>query len=180
MTGSLFRVLFMASLGVLGAWAAFLFFPGVSLRVSNSDRASFVAAFPRRLPPATGEETKALAILPPSAFYLLPAPSSPFGAAASLTTRRFRAATRLIPIWMLFLSVGILAGALLRERLHWGTTYASPTLSFLSKRAGVAAHLVFFVWSLAPVPLPYWIVYPALLCAMAAGLGYVANLPLRL
>jgi hypothetical protein len=76
--------------------------------------------------------------------------------------------------------MAILAGALLRERLHRGTAYASPTMSFLSKRLGEAALLVFFLWSVAPLPFPYWIFFPAVALAMLAALGYVANLPLRL
>ena len=39
---------------------------------------------------------------------------------------------------------------------------------------------VFFLWSVAPLPFPYWIFFPAVALAMLAALGYVANLPLRL
>lgn len=74
----------------------------------------------------------------------------------------------------------LVAGLLLRERLRVGSSYASPSVSFLAKRLSEGVLLVFLVWSLSPVPLPYGGFYP-LLAGLAMGTTtYVANLPLRL
>jgi hypothetical protein len=74
----------------------------------------------------------------------------------------------------------VLAALLVRERLRFGTGYASPTVSFLAKRVAEAAVLVFFLLTFSPFPLPYWTFYPALGAAALGTFGYVANLPLRL
>jgi hypothetical protein len=102
------------------------------------------------------------------------------GSALDLIRRRLAVSAGLVPFWGLFLTAAVAAGILLRERLRLGTTYASPTVSFLSKRLGEAAAVLFFAWNFTPLPLPYWVFYPAMAAAMAGALGYVANLPLRL
>jgi hypothetical protein len=103
-----------------------------------------------------------------------------WSAALGLVRRRLSVSAGLVPFWLLFLTAAIAAGALVRERLRLGTTYASPTVSFLSKRLGEATAVLFFAWNFTPLPLPYWVFYPAMAAAMAGAFGYVANLPLRL
>lgn len=177
MIGSIYRVLFLGALGLACSWAAFLLLPGLSIKTAASDLAWYSDSFPG----ASSAPNRPLTLSLPSVLDgVLPGSGDSVRLAGILIARRLAVATNLFPFWIVFLAISLLAGAFLRERLHLGTAYASPTVSFLSKRSGEAALLGFFLWSFAPVPLPYWLFYPALFSSMAATLGYVANLPLRL
>ena len=177
MIGSFFRVLFLAALGFAGSWSAFLFLPEMSVRTTRSDQTWYSLSFPRG---SLTKEVSKDADLPALLGTVVPVSPEASRSARVLIARRLEVSRRLLPFWVVFLATSFLTGALLRERLHLGTAYASPTVSFLSKRSGEVALLVFFLWSFAPVPLPYWIFFPAMFVAMIATLGYVANLPLRL
>jgi hypothetical protein len=177
MIGSFFRVLFLAVLGLAVSWAGFLFFPAMSSSTSASDEAGYLDSFLRRSTPTEKPKAEADSFKLDA---LLPVGVPALQSAEKLMARRLAVSRDLLPFWVVFLAISILAGSLLRERLHQGNSYASPTLSFICKRFGEASLIVFFLWSFAPVPLPYWVFYPALLSTMVATVGYVANLPLRL
>lgn len=177
MIGSLFRVFFFAALGLAIAWAAWLFLPPRLPSTEARDDAAYRDAFPGQYPPPS----EPLEILgTPLPKILFPAEEEALRSARTLIARRLTISTALLPFWIIILGVSSLAGAVLRERLHLAPAYASPAVSFISKRIGEAALIVFFLWSFAPLPLPYWVFYPALLSAMISILTYVANLPLRL
>lgn len=177
MIGSFYRVLFLAVLGLAGTWAGFLFLPEMARKTMAGDDAWYAESFSTRLIPKEKSRVE-----PSSTLFetLVPDSLSSFRSARELIARRMAVSRDLLPFWVVFFLISILGGSLFRERLHGGTAYASPTVSFLSKRSGEAALLVFFLWSFAPIPLPYWVFYPALTTTMIATIGYVANLPLRI
>lgn len=177
MIGSLFRVFFFAALGLAIAWAAWLFLPPLSPSTQARDDAGYLDAFPGQYSSPKGPVTSLDSPLPG---ILFPGGELALRSAKTLIARRITVSTALLPFWLVFLAVSSLGGAVLRERLHLGSAYASPAASFISKRICEAALVVFFLWSFAPLPLPYWLFYPALLSAMISALTYVANLPLRL
>jgi hypothetical protein len=84
------------------------------------------------------------------------------------------------PLLLSTVGISFLAGALLRERLRLGTSYASPSVCFLSKRLVEGALVVFFVWVFSPAPIPYSSFFPLLTVAGGGTVGWVGNLPLRL
>jgi hypothetical protein len=175
--GSLFRVFFFATLGLAIAWAAWLFLPPILPGTEARDDAAYRDAFPGQSPAPSGP----LVILDsPLPKILFPVGEEALRSARTLIARRLTISTALLPFWILFLGVSSLAGAVLRERLHLAPAYASPAASFISKRIAETALVVFFLWSFAPLPLPYWVFYPALLSAMISVMTYIANLPLRL
>ena len=177
MIGSLFRIFFFATLGLAVAWSAWLFLPPLSPSTQARDDAGYRGAFPGQTPPPN----RPLEILgSPLCRILCPAGEEALRSAGSLIARRLMISRALLPFWIVFLGVSALGGAFLRERLHLGSAYASPAASFVSKRIGEAAVVVFFLWSFAPLPLPYWVFYPALVSTMISILTYVSNLPLRL
>jgi len=106
---------------------------------------------------------------------------SSLGRAGILVTRLHAGAVlRLLPIFVLLLLSGVVAGLISRERMRAEEGYASPTA------AGVAHILsgtgVFWLglFSLSPLPVSYGSLY---LSGMVLGLGgtlYAANLPLKL
>jgi hypothetical protein len=177
MIGSFFRVLFFTLLALVLCWAACLSYPSFLEETSASDSVSYRASFPllsgRRAPPGDF-------VLPPLIGTLTSVRPEALGGALGLVRRRLAVSAGLVPFWALLLSAAFAAGLLVRERLRLGTAYASPTVSFLAKRLGEAAAVLFFAWNVTPLPLPYWVVYPAMAAAMAGTFGYVANLPLRL
>jgi len=177
MISSFFRVLFLAALGLVIAWATFLSLPAMSQQTLRCDEAWYCESYSCRFPSMDGSKDLEL---PPMLWSVLPESREALHAAGVLISRRLVVSRNLVPFWIVFLAISTVGGALLRERLHLGTAYASPTVSFLSKRVGEAALLVYFLWSFAPIPLPYWVFYPALFSAMVAALGYIANLPLKL
>jgi hypothetical protein len=100
--------------------------------------------------------------------------------AEEMVDRRLRTAAAMSPLLVTTLTISFLAGALARERLRWGTTYASPSVCFLSKRLVEVALVVFFVWVFSPAPIPYASFFPLLTVAAGGTVGWVGNLPLRL
>jgi hypothetical protein len=177
MIGSFFRVLFFTLLVLVLGWPACLSDPSFLERTTACDLESYRASFPwiagRRAPPGN-------VALPPLIATIFPVRPETLGSALNLVRRRLTVSAGLAPFLPLFLTAAVAAGMLLRERLRHGTTYASPTVSFLSKRLGEAAAVLFLAWNVTPLPLPYWVFYPAMAAAMAGAFGYVANLPLRL
>jgi hypothetical protein len=177
MIGSFFRVLFFTLLALVLGWAACFSDRSFLERTSASDWDSYGASFPlcsgrRALPGSVA--------LPPLFGMMTSVRPEALSSALRLIRRRLTVSAGLIPFWGLFLTAAVAVGMLLRERLRLGTAYASPTVSFLSKRLGEAAVVLFIAWNFTPLPLPYWVFYPAMAAAMAGALGYVANLPLRL
>lgn len=176
MIGSLFRVAFFGLLGLALTWGGRLLTPTDLKGMVRQDDAAFHAAFAR--PPASAPAS--LATLAPSSLrFLLLLDAQALQDADNLIARRWMVAKGFLPFWLLFFAVGILAGAVCRERLGRGTAYASPTISFLSKRALELSIAVFIAWTFAPLPLGYWVFYPLAFVAMGSSAGYVTNLPLR-
>lgn len=175
MIGSLFRILFLAVLGLVLSWAAWLFIPTHSLGTQARDHEWYLRAFPHASHPVS----PARLLDSPLLGALIPVSEEALRPVASLIAKRVAVSTSLLPLWVAFFAVAILSGAILRERLHLGSAYASPTASFISKRIGELAVVVFFLWSFAPVPLPYWLFYPVLLSTTISTTAYVANLPLK-
>lgn len=77
-------------------------------------------------------------------------------------------------------SLGLSLGVLLRERVRFRRTHASPSLSFIGKRVFLAAAIAAATFALSPVAWPPPVLH-ALAAAGAAGLAlWSANLPLKL
>lgn len=177
MIGSFFRVLFFTLLALVLCWAACLSDPSFLERTTARDLDSYGASFPV---PSGQRALIGNFALPPLIGTLIPIRAETVSSGLGLVRRRLAVSAGLVPFWGLFLTAAVAAGILLRERLRLGTTYASPTVSFLAKRLGEAAAVLFIAWNFTPLPLPYWVFYPAMAASMAGALGYVANLPLRL
>ena len=179
MIKTILRTTCLTLMGLVLSWAAFLLLPGISAGASLIDETSFSQAFPLA-GPAGGASPHVL----PTAFVRLAAgllqEREDSVRATRLVERHLQVAGPLVVFLLAALAVSFIAGALARERLRMGTAYASPSVSFLSKRLLELSVLVFFVWSLSPLALPYWAFYPVLLGAAIGTLGYVANLPLKL
>lgn len=177
MIAAFLRVFFLALISLVIAWATFLFMPSLALEAAKRDATSFAASFPGVHHVPNGSM---LTALPSGLSALVSLAPDQRRIAADLVARRTKVAAGLLPFFLAAFAVSVFAGSLVRERLRLGTAYASPTLSFLSKRVAEAALLVFFVWSFSPLPLPYGVFYPSIFAAMVGGFGYVANLPLKL
>lgn len=176
---TILRVIFLTLMGLVVAWAAFLLHPSAMERMGALDQESFRNAFPTA-PPDDGSRSTGIWI---RAMRL----SLPFFGemhavhqAEELVDRRFRTAAAMSPLLVTTLTISFLAGALVRERLRLGTTYASPSVCFLSKRLVEVALVVFFVWVFSPAPIPYASFFPLLTIAAGGSVGWVGNLPLRL
>ena len=85
-----------------------------------------------------------------------------------------------MPLGGAVLLVAVIGGALLRERLRSGTAYASPTLSYLSKRIVEGVVFLILVWTFSPLSLGYGVVYPVLMLGMCGLVVYLGNLPLKI
>lgn len=175
MIGSSFRMLFLAVLGLVLSWSAWMFLPMDALHTRAQDHDWYAQAFPH-----APHRLSSAGILDSSLLgSLIPLGEETMRPARTLIARRVAVSASLLPLWIAFFAVSVLCGAILRERLHLGSGYASPTASFVAKRIGELAVVVFFLWSFAPVPLPYWLFYPVLVATMISTTAYVANLPLR-
>jgi len=176
MIGSSFRLVFFGALGLGISWAGFFLVPGIPRQIAGWDDAWYVASFPRGSHPVDPGSGTRWPWLEP----LLAAFPDAREHAGVLIARHGRTSWGLAPFWAAALAISIFGGAILRERLHRGTAYASPSASLISKRIWETAGLAYVLWSVAPLPFPYWFVYPLLGLVALATLGYVANLPLRL
>ncbi len=177
MIGSFFRVFFLALIALVIAWSTFLFLPSLAREMARRDDESFAASFP--VAPCAQDRSR-LMLFETGLSAIVPLEPDQLRVTADLIARRSGVASGLLPFWLTAFAVSVFAGSLVRERLRVGTAYASPTLSFLSKRVAEAAILVFFVWSFSPLSLPYGVFYPSLFALMGGTFGYVANLPLKL
>ncbi len=180
MIGTILRLSFLSLMGWVLAWAAYLLLPSFAKTVTALEDVSFADAYPPHgSQPAMSSRPRDLH--PPLRLVgLLLGDAVAFPQAAALVDRRLRVAGGLLPLFLASLAAAFLPGALLRERLRFGTAYASPSVSFLAKRLAEGGLLVLFVWSFSPLPLPYWVFYPALGGVAMGTATYVANLPLRL
>lgn len=180
MIASTFRVGFMTLIGLVLAWTSALLLPSWSEKLWTAEQESYAAAF--RVVAAVRDEptSRAQDVSPVRVLRLMLGDSTRFPSAALVVNRRLDVAMRWSPIIALVLGASLATGLLFRERLRWGQSYASPSVSFLAKRLAECALGAFLLWSLSPVPLPYWGFYPFLGVLALGGMGYVANLPLRL
>jgi hypothetical protein len=180
MIGTVLRLSFLSLIGWVLAWAAFLLLPSVAETVTAHETGSYASAY--SLPEAqsaTSCRPRDLH-LPLRLLGMILGDAVAFPRAAALVDRRLRVAGGLVPFFLAGMGAFVLPGLLLRERLRFGTAYASPSVSFLAKRLAEGSFLVFFVWSFSPFPLPYWVFYPALGGVAVGTAAYLANLPLRL
>jgi hypothetical protein len=175
-----FRVGFMTLIGLVLAWTSALLLPAWSEKLWTAEQESYAAAFPVVAPMGLEPTTRVQAVLPVRLLRLTLGDSTRFPIAALIVNRRLDVAMRWSPIIALVLGASLATGLLFRERLRWGQSYASPSVSFLAKRSAECALFAFLLWSLSPLPLPYWGLYPVLGVLALGGMGYVANLPLRL
>jgi hypothetical protein len=176
---TILRVIFLTLMGLVVAWAAFFLHPSAMERLASLDQESFRNAFPSASPAGTSRSTgigldAALLGLP------LLREANAVRRAEEMIARRFRMACAMSPLLLSTVGISFLAGALLRERLRLGTSYASPSVCFLSKRLVEGALVVFFVWVFSPAPIPYSSFFPLLTVAGGGTVGWVGNLPLRL
>lgn len=87
----------------------------------------------------------------------------------------------LLPIAAHLAFAGVLAGAVLRERLRSSNgSYASPTACFLGRAAVSGGGLYLLVFAFTPLPAPYGTLYLAILAISVGGFLYAGNLPLKL
>jgi len=180
MIGTVLRLSFVSLMGWVLAWAAFLLLPSVAETVTAHETGSYASAYSLPEDQPTGSSRPRDLHLPLRLLGMLLGDAVAFPRAAALVDRRLRVAAGLLPSFLVGLGAFLLPGLLLRERLRFGTAYASPSVSFLAKRLAEGGLLVFFVWSFSPLPLPYWVFYPALGGVSIGTAAYVANLPLRL
>ena len=176
---SVLRVAFLTLMGLVVAWAAFLLLPSVRERVVASDEGAFRNAFPSGAGGVASDRAQPN-IVP--VLWDLPflGEGHAVRQAEAMLIRRVGMASSLSPLFLTTLGVSFLAGALVRERLRLGTTYASPSVSFLSKRVVECALVLVLVWVFSPAPIPYVSFLPLLLAAAVGTVGWVGNLPLRL
>lgn len=180
MMGSLLRLAFFSALGIAVSWSSYLLCPTYSEWVVRRDAAWYSHAFPERpiedgeLPLRGLEEWRTLIR------FLDPNGRMAMRSALPLILRHLRVAWGWTHFFLSFFAVSILVGLYRRERLYFGTSYASPAVSYVAKRLVGATVLAFIVWCVSPVSAPYWGFYPLGLAGMAGVVAYVANLPLRL
>jgi hypothetical protein len=179
MISSTLRIIFLGMGSLLVSWAAFLFYPPFSRSALVSEDAWFSAAFAHpynrgSLGRGKGPE------LAGALFHLLPVEIETVRPLENLLRRRAETSLGVLPVSLASFTAAVLAAILVRERLRFGTGYASPTVSFLAKRVAEGAILVFFLLTFSPFPLPYWAFYPAIGAAALGTFGYISNLPLRL
>jgi hypothetical protein len=179
MIGTFLRILFLGTGGLLVSWAAFLFYPPFSRSAVRTEESWYSAAFPHPSIPG-GPGARKGSTLAGILTHVLPFEVETLRPLEDLLGRRAKTSFSILPVFLVSMTGSILAALLVRERLRFGTGYASPTVSFLAKRVAEAAVLVFFLLTFSPFPLPYWTLYPALGAAAMGTFGYVANLPLRL
>ena len=180
MIGTVLRLSFLSLMGWVLAWAAFLLLPSVAETVTAHEAGSYASAYFLSEGQAAMSSGPRDLHLPLRLVGMLLGDAAAFPKAAVLVDRRLRVAGGLVPFFLAGMGAFVLPGLLLRERLRFGTAYASPSVSFLAKRLAEGSFLVFFVWSFSPLPLPYWVFYPALGGVTMGTAVYVANLPLRL
>jgi hypothetical protein len=113
----------------------------------------------------------------------LPLPGSgrlALAAALAATSLHLRIILRFLPLILLSFGGCTVLGALLRERIRFGHGYASPALAYVAKRVlGIsAAYLA--IWSLSPLPVPYWTLPSVALLGLLGNVAHLANLPVRL
>jgi hypothetical protein len=177
--GSSLRILFLGLGSLTLSWAAFLLLPAFSRSALTYEEAWFVDAFP------SPRRMNSVSMAGGSRFsdelaQLVPIDPRGVRSLAVLLGRRVAISIEILPVFLVSLVTSLLAGILVRERLRFGSGYASPTISFLCKRLAEGAILIFFLLSFSPFPLPYWTFYPALGATFGGTFGYAANLPLRL
>jgi len=176
---TVFRLFFLAAVGLAVIWAGFFLVPSLAGRVRDWDDAWLLDAFPRGAEGRGDSGSGAFRLpVPPAS-----EPRGERGALAeggALVQRHLRIASGLAPFFGVFFAASLLAGLVARERLRLGNAYASPTCGFLAKRLVEGVSFVVILWVLAPVPAPAWAFYPLVLLGSAGGAVYAANLPLRL
>jgi hypothetical protein len=72
------------------------------------------------------------------------------------------------------------AGLAWRERIRTLQGYASPAAAFAARQAMGGGILSLVLVSTTPLPLPFWMIYPAILAALLGQFLYLANLPPRI
>jgi hypothetical protein len=179
MIGSSLRILFLGIGSLILSWAAFLLVPSFSQDAVVSENSWFSRAFPSAQRSGLAREGNTSQIATALLQFL------PFGLEAvrpleSILRRRSEVAAQFVPVFGVSLAAAFMTALLVRERLRFGTGYASPTVSFLAKRMAEAAVIVFFLLTFSPFPLPYWVFYLALGATTLGTFGYFSNLPLRL
>lgn len=178
MMGSLLRIVFFSLLLLGLAWGLLWAGKRPQGPALLEDERRLREAFHR--PPWSRESGAGGAALPFGLELPFPGGREDASLASRLLQRRALLAWGLLPFLGLSFGIAILAGLLWRERLRGGTAYASPTLSFLSKRVAEAALVLFVLGIFAPLGGGYGGLYVLIFLFMLGVTGYVGNLPLRL
>jgi hypothetical protein len=179
MIGSSLRVLFLGIGSLILSWAAFLFVPSFWQDAVASENTWFSRAFPSAHRPGWVREGNVSQIAR-AIFQFLPFGLEAVRPLKTILRRRSEIAAQFLPVFGVSLAAAFMTALLVRERLRFGTGYASPTVSFLAKRMAEAAVIVFSLLTFSPFPLPYWVFYLVLGATTLGTFGYVSNLPLRL
>jgi len=123
-------------------------------------------------------------VLPPGLLHLMPSlggGGTPLARAGLLVARLHAGAVlRLLPLLLLFLAAGGVAGLASRERMRDGEGYASPTAAGVARLLSGAGIFWLGLFSLSPVPASYATIYLSGLVLCLGGALYAANLPLKL
>ena len=182
MISGAFRVLFFAVLALAAGWGSIAISSpgGTTILVEEGER--FQAAFPSERRGGSFPTTGPTRHPRPVFGFILPSlgDGSIMTNSASIIRIRVRVAADFLPIFSLVLAAGWLLGLVQRERIRFGLAYASPLVSFVSKRTAEASLVYFILWSFTPIGLPFWSLYATLPPIFFGVLGYLANLPIRL
>lgn len=111
---------------------------------------------------------------------LSPSTSAAERALVRATALRITLAERLVPIGVLSLALGLLAGLLRRDRARDLVLYSSVTFSYVGKLLALSAIAYGVFVALSPFAPPLWTLYPATGVAAAGAATYVGNLPPKL
>src|SRR5258706_16068370 len=157
MISSAFRVLFFSILSLAAGWGSVAMSGESGLSILAGEERRFRAAYPseRSLPRPAADRCGSGDSLFGRFF---PGLTDGFGFIrfVSIVQGRLHVASAVLPLFLLAFSAGWLLGSVLRERIRFGLTYASPLVSFVSKRTAEVSLLYFILWSFTPVGLPFW------------------------
>ena len=179
---ALSKYLLLSTLVLLGSWAAVAYTTTDWRETQDLDERAYLEAFPGARPHGSLDPSAlALAMIPsPLRPVVLEPGYQGLLALLSIAQIHSRVAAHALPVLLLALVSGTLLGATLRERIRYGSGYASPTVAFVAKRLLIASLGYFLVWALSPIPGAYGTVYLPPVAGFVEAAFYAANLPIRL
>lgn len=179
---ALSKYFLLSGLALMASWAAVAYTTTDWGGTLEMDERAYHDAFPGA-PPIGRLEGNALAsaMIPSPLRASLQEPGfQGLLALLSIAQVHSQVAAHAIPVLLLALVSGTLLGATLRERIRYGSGYASPTVAFVAKRLLIASLGYFLVWALSPIPGAYGTIYLPPAVGFVGAAFYAANLPVRL